>query len=147
MGYDIFVSNDLERFVAAQDAGGTYDHALRELRAGQKRSHWMWFVFPQIAGLGRSSTAQAFAMSGVEEARDYLAHPVLGPRLLECAQALTALEADDPVVVLGSTDAMKLRSSMTLFARAAPDQPVFRQVLDQYFDGELDAMTVQILGS
>jgi uncharacterized protein (DUF1810 family) len=136
------MDHDLERFVQAQDAGGTYEQALGELRDGRKRSHWMWFVFPQIAGLGRSSTAQHYAIADLDEAQAYLAHPVLGPRLLECAHALTELETDDPVDVLGSIDAMKLRSSMTLFARAAPEEPVFREVLDQYFGGELDDATV-----
>lgn len=136
------MTHDLERFVAAQDADGTYDQALAELRAGCKRSHWMWFVFPQIAGLGRSSTAQHYAISGLDEAQTYMAHPVLGPRLIACSRALTDLETDDPVDVLGPVDAMKLRSSMTLFARAAPEEPVFREVLDQYFGGELDAATV-----
>ena len=131
----------LQRFVDAQDDGGTYRDALAELRAGRKRSHWMWFVFPQIAGLGRSSTAQHYAISGLDEARAYLAHPVLGPRLLESAGALTELDSTDPVDVLGGIDAQKLRSSMTLFAAAAPDEPVFGQVLEQYFDGALDEAT------
>ena len=135
----------LQRFVDAQDGGGTYDAALRELRAGRKRSHWMWFVFPQIAGLGRSATASHYAISGIEEARAYLAHPVLGPRLVECARALTALGTSDPVAVFGSVDAQKLRSSMTLFAAAAPDEPVFGQVLDQYFGGAHDEATTSRL--
>jgi uncharacterized protein (DUF1810 family) len=133
---------DLERFVEAQDAGGTYEQALAELRAGHKRTHWMWFVFPQIAGLGRSSTAQHFAIRDLDEARAYLAHPTLGPRLLDAAHALVELGSDDPAAVLGSIDALKLRSSMTLFARAAPEEQVFREVLDQYFGGELDDATV-----
>jgi len=139
----------LQRFVDAQDGGGTYDAALRELRAGRKRSHWMWFVFPQIAGLGRSATAQHYAISGLDEARAYLAHPVLGPRLVECAAALTALDGTDPVTVLGGVDAQKLRSSMTLFARAAAtaeQREVFTAVLDQYFDGQEDPETVRLLG-
>ncbi len=131
---------DLERFVRAQD-GGVYDQALRELRAGDKRGHWMWFVFPQIAGLGRSPMAQRYAVSGLEEARAYLAHPVLGPRLVECAQALLELSGRDPVRVLGSVDAVKLRSSMTLFEAAAPDERVFAEVLERYFDGERDEAT------
>ena len=131
----------LQRFVDAQDRDGTYEQALRELRAGRKRSHWMWFVFPQVAGLGRSGTAQYYAVSGLDEARAYLAHPVLGPRLRECAAALTQLGAADPVAVFGSVDAQKLRSSMTLFASAAPDEPVFGQVLDQYFGGTPDDAT------
>lgn len=134
---------DLQRFVDAQRS--TYDQALAELRAGQKRTHWMWFVFPQIAGLGSSGMAQRFALAGLEEARAYVAHPVLGPRLVECARALTDLDVDDPVQVMGSIDAQKLRSSMTLFARAAPDQPVFRQVLDHYFVGMEDDATTSRL--
>ena len=135
----------LRRFVDAQDSGGTYEQALAELRAGSKRSHWMWFVFPQVAGLGRSPTAQHFAVSGLVEARAYLAHPVLGPRLLEAAHALTALPGGDPARVLGPVDAVKLRSSMTLFAAANPDEPVFVQVLDQYFAGERDQATTSRL--
>jgi uncharacterized protein (DUF1810 family) len=136
---------DLQRFVDAQDAGGTYDTALRELRNGAKRSHWMWFVFPQIAGLGRSATAQRYALPGLDAARAYLAHPVLGPRLLECTSALARLAGTDAVRVFGSIDAQKLRSSMTLFARAAPDEPLFRQVLDQYFNGAEDDSTTSRL--
>jgi uncharacterized protein (DUF1810 family) len=135
-------SSDLARFVDAQDAGGTYDVALRELRAGRKRSHWMWFVFPQVEGLGRSATAQRFAVRGLPEARAYVAHPVLGPRLVEAARALVEQPSDDPVEVLGSTDAMKLRSSMTLFAAADPDQPVFGEVLARFFGGEADQATL-----
>jgi uncharacterized protein (DUF1810 family) len=135
----------LQRFVEAQDRDGTYDQALRELRAGRKRSHWMWFVFPQIAGLGRSGTAQHYAVSGLAEARAYLAHPVLGARLRECAAALTGLDATDPVSVFGPVDAQKLRSSMTLFAAAAPDEPAFRAVLDQYFGGTPDEATTSRL--
>ena len=130
----------LERFVGAQD-GGVYEQALRELRAGAKLGHWMWFVFPQVAGLGRSSTAQHYALAGLEEARAYLAHPVLGPRLVECAQALLELSGRDPVRVLGSVDAVKLRSSMTLFEAAAPDERVFAEVLERWFDGERDEAT------
>ncbi len=133
---------DLDRFVAAQDAGGTYDAALRELRAGRKTSHWMWFVFPQVAGLGRSSVAQHFAVSGLAEARAYLAHPVLGPRLVAAARALAELPGTDPVAVLGSVDAQKLRSSMTLFARADPGEQVFLDVLERYFAGAEDGATL-----
>jgi uncharacterized protein (DUF1810 family) len=132
---------DLQRFVDAQDAGDTYAEALRELRSGYKRGHWMWFVFPQIAGLGRSQTAQHFAISGLPEAVAYLAHPVLGPRLRECARALTELTETDAVKVFGPIDAQKLQSSMTLFSLAAPDEQVFRDVLDQYFAGTSDAGT------
>ncbi len=134
---------DLGRFVEAQ--AHTYDKALAELRAGQKRTHWMWFVFPQIAGLGRSGMAQRFAVRDLEEARAYLEHPLLGRRLVECARALTALDTEDPVEVFGSVDAMKLHSSMTLFARATPDEPVFREVLDHYFGGAEDDSTTSRL--
>jgi uncharacterized protein (DUF1810 family) len=135
----------LQRFVDAQDGGGTYAAALAELRAGRKRSHWMWFVFPQIAGLGRSATAQHYAISGADEARAYLAHPVLGARLVECARALVELDGTDPVAVLGSVDAQKLRSSMTLFAAVAPDEPLFGQVLDRYFGSAPDPATTSRL--
>ncbi len=138
-------SHRLQRFVAAQDAAGTYERALSELRAGRKRSHWMWFVFPQIAGLGHSANARMYAISSLAEAKAYIAHPLLGPRLLECTSALLALECTSAVEILGGIDAVKLRSSMTLFAAAAPDEPLFVQVLDRYFDGEGDAATVQRL--
>ena len=131
----------LQRFVDAQEAGGTFDAALRELRSGRKTSHWMWFVFPQIAGLGHSGTARFYAIGSLDEARAYLAHPVLGPRLVECAGALLDVESSEAEVVLGSIDAMKLRSSMTLFARADPAQPVFAEVLDRYFGGQADGAT------
>ena len=136
--------HDLQRFVDAQDDMRTYDTALAELRAGRKRSHWMWFVLPQLAGLGMSSTAQHFGIHGLAEARAYLAHPVLGPRLRDCAGALTDLDTADPVAVLGPVDALKLRSSMTLFARAEPGEPVFRQVLERFYDGE-DPATLALL--
>ena len=134
---------DLERFVAAQDQGGAYETALAELRAGRKTSHWIWFIFPQIAGLGRSPMAQRYAIASLDEARAYSEHPVLGPRLAECAQALAGLGGHDPVAVLGGIDAVKLRSSMTLFARAAPDEPVFARVLEQYFGGDPDPETLR----
>jgi uncharacterized protein (DUF1810 family) len=138
--------HDLQRFVAAQDRGGTYERALRELRAGRKTSHWMWFVFPQIAGLGRSETARAYAIASLEEARAYLAHPVLGPRLREAAQALADLPGErDARSVLGEIDALKLRSSMTLFAAAAPGEPLFARVLGRYFDGMRDQATTRLL--
>lgn len=139
---------DLSRFVTAQDQDGTYAVALAELRAGRKRTHWMWFVLPQLAGLGRSATAQHYALAGVSEARDYLAHPVLGPRLRECARALTALPGHDAASVLGGVDAQKLRSSMTLFAQAAADdddRATFAAVLEQYFDGAPDELTLRLL--
>jgi uncharacterized protein (DUF1810 family) len=132
---------DLERFVAAQDAGGTYDHAVAELRRGRKTSHWMWFVFPQIAGLGLSPVSRRFAISSLEEARAYLAHPVLGPRLTECAGVLAQTPGRTAERIFGDIDAMKLRSSMTLFLRADPGQPLFARVLDQYFDSSPDPAT------
>jgi uncharacterized protein (DUF1810 family) len=134
---------DLQRFVDAQRS--SYDSAVSELRAGRKTSHWMWFVFPQIAGLGRSPTAQRYAVGSLAEARAYLAHPVLGPRLLECARNLTELEGTSAPAVFGGIDAQKLRSSMTLFARADAEQPLFRQVLAQYFDGDDDRATLERL--
>jgi uncharacterized protein (DUF1810 family) len=137
------VTRDLERFVSAQDRSGTYGRALAELRAGRKTSHWMWFVFPQVAGLGRSAMAQEYAVASVDEARAYLAHPVLGPRLLDCCSVLLDLPGSDPFAVLGQVDATKLRSSMTLFERAAPDEPVFGRVLERYFEGERDGATLE----
>ena len=143
-----WMASDLTRFLTAHEEGGTCATALAELRSGRKRSHWMWFVFPQVAGLGRSATAQRYAISGIDEARDYLAHPVLGPRLVECARALTVLPGDDPIAVLGGVDAQKLCSSMTLFVRAADkdeDCATFRAVLDRYFGGADDQETVRRL--
>ena len=136
---------DLVRFVEAQDSGGTYATALAELRRGHKASHWMWFVLPQVAGLGQSPTAVYYGVRGLEEARAYLAHPVLGPRLLECVDVLDVLDATDPVDVLGGIDAVKLRSSMTLFAHAAADEETkrhFSAVLDHYFGGAEDPATL-----
>jgi uncharacterized protein (DUF1810 family) len=132
---------ELSRFTAAQDAGGTYHQAVAELRRGQKTGHWIWFIFPQIAGLGRSPTSQRFAISSLAEARAYHAHPVLGPRLLECAAIVAQLAGRSAEQVFGSLDAQKLRSSMTLFLRAAPDEPVFGEVLAKYFGGVPDAAT------
>ena len=132
---------DLARFVAAQDRGGTYAQALSELRRGRKTSHWMWFVFPPIAGLGFSATSQRYALSTLEEARAYLAHPVLGPRLLECAEAVDATSGRTAEQIFGGIDAQKLRSSMTLFLRAAPEHAVFHRVLDRFFHGAPDAAT------
>ena len=136
----------LERFVDAQDAGGTYARAVQELQAGRKVSHWMWFVFPQIAGLGHSSIAREYAISGPDEARAYLSHPVLGARLVECAQILTSTTGVSAVDIFGPVDAMKLRSSMTLFASVAePGQGVFREVLGQFFGGVEDEATASRL--
>ena len=132
----------LRRFVEAQDAGGTYDAALAELRRGRKSGHWMWFVFPQVAGLGSSPTAREYAISGLDEARAYLAHPVLGPRLLQSARALLDGPGGDAAEILGPVDAMKLRSSMTLFLRAAGNGGMtFEAVLARFFAGEPDEAT------
>ena len=138
------MSFDLERFVSAQD-GDTYDTALRELRAGDKRSHWMWFVFPQLAGLGISPTAQRYALPGLPEARAYLDHPVLGPRLRESCEALLGVQDRSAAQILGGIDAVKLRSSMTLFLRADPAGVLFAAVLERYFDGIPDQRTEALL--
>jgi uncharacterized protein (DUF1810 family) len=135
----------LARFVAAQDAYRTYDDATAELRRGRKTSHWMWFVFPQIAGLGFSPTAQRYAICSLDEARAYLAHPVLGPRLIECTGIVAATEGRTAEQIFGEIDAMKLRSSMTLFLRAAPSEPGFARVLGAYFDGEPDPATDRLI--
>ena len=135
---------DLERFVRAQI--GSYETALWEIRRGRKCSHWMWYVFPQIAGLGMSSTAQYYAIQDLQEAEEYLAHPILGPRLLEISRALLDLETNDAYAVFGWPDDLKLRSSMTLFSCAAVDEPVFQQVLDKYYGGEPDERTLSLLG-
>jgi len=134
---------DLARFVAAQDADGTYHRATAELRAGSKVSHWMWFVFPQISGLGRSSVSQRYAVSSLAEARAYLAHQVLGPRLVECSAIVAALDGRTAEQIFGGIDAQKLRSSMTLFLHADPGEPIFGRVLDRYFGGQPDPATEQ----
>jgi uncharacterized protein (DUF1810 family) len=136
---------DLERFVSAQDSGGTYGQALAELKLGNKTGHWMWFIFPQIAGLGQSATSRNYAISSLDEARGYLEHDVLGPRLLECAQALTTHAGRSAEDILGGIDARKLQSSMTLFLRAAPGETVFKTVLAQFFDGQPDEATDALL--
>ncbi|SHG24958.1 Uncharacterized protein, DUF1810 family [Jatrophihabitans endophyticus] len=135
----------LERFVDAQD-DATYAQVLVELRAGRKRSHWMWFVFPQLAGLGRSPTAQHFAIASLDEARAYIAHPLLGPRLAECAQLVAASATSDAQTFFGGIDAVKLRSSMTLFDLVA-DAAVFGDVLARYFHGERDPQTLRLAGA
>jgi uncharacterized protein (DUF1810 family) len=132
----------LERFTAAQDSGGTYRRAVAELRAGRKVSHWMWFIFPQVQGLGRSAASREFAISSLDEARAYLRHPVLGPRLAESARIVAGTEGRSAEEIFGPVDAMKLRSSMTLFAAAAPDEPVFSEVLRKYFGGKPDEATL-----
>src|SRR4051794_25842805 len=134
---------DLARFTSAQE--GVYARALAEIRRGDKRSHWMWFIFPQIDGLGFSSTARHFAIKSAEEARHYLAHPVLGPRLLECAQAVLAVEGRSASEIFGSPDDLKLKSCMTLFESVARQDSLFGQVLDKYYQGKRDARTHEIL--
>ena len=136
---------DLDRFVDAQ-AGGVHERALAELRSGQKRSHWMWFVFPQLRGLGRSETSRFYGLDGLAEAVAYLADPVLGPRVREAFEAVLAAPGD-AVGILGSIDAMKLRSSATLLARAAPADPLFPAVLERFFDGAPDTATDALLAA
>lgn len=139
------VAHDLERFVTAQ--ADVYPGALAELRRGRKTGHWISFIFPQVAGLGRSEPSRVYAVASLDEARAYLAHPVLGPRLLECATAVLAVDGRSAIEILGTIDTVKLRSSMTLFHRAGPDEPVFRQVLDRFYGGAPDPATDAILGT
>ena len=136
---------DLRRFVAAQDADGAYEQAAAELRRGRKTSHWIWFVFPQVAGLGHSWMSHKFAISSLEEARAYLAHPVLGRRLIECAAIVAQTQGRTVEQIFGSIDALKLRSCVTLFLRADPGEPVFGEVLARYFDGEPDPATDRLI--
>jgi uncharacterized protein (DUF1810 family) len=136
---------ELERFVAAQDEGQTYQQALMELRHGHKRGHWIWFVFPQLAGLGSSSMSERYAMRSRDEARAYLQHPVLGKRLVDCAEALLELDSDDPVAVMGTVDSLKLRSSMTLFASVPDANPVFERVLARFYHAQPDVLTQRLL--
>lgn len=135
---------DLNRFVTAQEP--VYDAVVRELAAGRKSSHWMWFIFPQLRGLGRSSTATFYGIASAAEALAYWRHPLLGARLLECCSVLLRIKGKTALEVLGSPDDMKLRSSMTLFERAAPDATVFAQVLELYFDGQRDSRTLELVG-
>jgi uncharacterized protein (DUF1810 family) len=136
--------HDLARFLQAQEQ--IYEQALSEIRSGRKRTHWMWFVFPQFDGLGFSPTARLYAIKSVAEAEAYLAHPVLGPRLLESVQAALKVEGRSASEVFGSPDDMKLRSCATLFASVAPAEPVFKQLLEQYFGGNPDDRTLLLLG-
>ncbi|BBZ28698.1 calpastatin [Mycolicibacterium madagascariense] len=143
-------AHDLQRFVDAQDRGGTYDAAVAELRSGRKRSHWMWFVFPQLRGLGRTETATYYGIGSRDEAVAYLAHDVLGPRLRRCAQLVASSGAPTAEQLMGHVDGLKLRSSMTLFAEAAGDvgdAGDFVAVLEKYYGGEPDPMTLRLLGS
>jgi uncharacterized protein (DUF1810 family) len=137
------VAYDLERFVQAQ--AGMHERVVAELRAGRKTGHWMWFVFPQVAGLGRSEMSRFYAIASLDEARAYLAHPVLGPRLRECATIVAATQGRSAEAIFGAIDATKLRSCMTLFLRAAPDDTAFAAVLDGFFDGLADPATDELL--
>lgn len=143
-------SHDLARFVRAQDApagaGSIYDMALAELRAGEKKTHWMWFVLPQLRGLGTSEMSQKYAIVSLAEARAYIAHPVLGPRLRECVAALNALEGRTAFQIFGRPDDRKFRACITLFGYATGDNKVFETALNKYFPGGVDKQTVKMLG-
>ena len=134
---------NLQRFVDAQDR--VYNEVYSELRHGRKQSHWMWFVFPQIAGLGHSPIARTYAISSLEEAKAYLRHPILGPRLMECTQLVLEVSERTIHEIFGSPDDMKFRSSMTLFARAAPENPLFENALKKYYGGVHDPLTLELL--
>jgi uncharacterized protein (DUF1810 family) len=136
--------HDLKRFVQAQD--DDYDQALAEIRSGRKRSHWMWYIFPQFDGLGFSSTSRRYAIKSIAEAEAYLSHPVLGPRLRDCAEAVLRVDGRAALEIFGSPDDMKLKSCATLFARVSPAGSVFDRLLDKYFQGERDDKTLRLLG-
>ena len=135
--------HDLRRFIEAQQ--GVYEQARDELAAGLKRSHWMWFVFPQLRSLGRSATAQHYGLASAAEAAAYWHHPVLGPRLLECTRVVLAVRGKSALQIFGAPDDLKFRSSMTLFERVAPEQPAFAQAIERYFAGERDPLTLELL--
>jgi uncharacterized protein (DUF1810 family) len=135
---------DLKRFVRAQESD--YKRALEEIAAGRKRSHWMWYIFPQFAGLGLSSTSRHYAIGSLDEARAYLADPILGPRLIECAGATLSVKGRSALDIFGSPDDMKLRSSVTLFSLVSPENSVFHRVLEKYFDGMGDQRTLDLVG-
>jgi uncharacterized protein (DUF1810 family) len=138
------VPEDLTRFVLAQEAD--YETALSEIRSGRKRSHWMWYIFPQYEGLGQSAMSLRYAIRSRAEADAYLMHPVLGPRLIECAEAVVSVEGRSAFEIFGNPDDMKLRSCATLFAYVSPPGSVFERLLDRYFRGERDAETLRLLG-
>lgn len=138
------MNSDISRFTQAHK--GSYDSALREIRNGRKESHWMWYIFPQIHGLGKSGISQYYAIQGIDEAKSFLKDSYLGGNLLEICRALLDLQEDNPRVVFGRPDDMKLKSCMTLFAYISEDGSVFHQVLDKYFDGKTDKRTLSILG-
>ncbi|MHB1534347.1 MAG: DUF1810 domain-containing protein [Acidimicrobiales bacterium] len=143
MTFNIDDPYHLGRFVTAQDDGGTFERAVAELHRGHKTSHWMWFVFPQISGLGQSPMSRTFAISSLKEAKAYLRHPVLGPRLLTCTSIVAGTQGRSAEDIFGVIDAQKLRSCMTLFSLAAPAEPLFAQVLHRFFDGVADPATDQ----
>ena len=138
-----FMKSDLSRFVSAQE--GVYARALEEIRAGRKSSHWIWYIFPQLRGLGHSYNADFYGIQDMTEAADYLRHPTLGPRLIEISRALLALPGSHATAVMGSPDDMKLRSSMTLFSMVPGADPVFQQVLDKYYKGQKDERTISLV--
>lgn len=139
---DVMVESNLQRFLDAQR--GDYELALSEIKGGRKYSHWMWYIFPQIAGLGHSSTAQYYAIADLAEAKAYLSHPLLGSRLKEISKALLGLDETDPVNILGGIDAIKLRSCMTLFHLAVPEEKIFMDILAKFYNGTLDELTVDL---
>jgi len=136
-------TNTLDKFIKAQDK--LFQVAFEEIKNGKKKSHWMWFIFPQIKGLGFSEMSHYYAIENLQEAQEYLNHPVLGKRLMEISSALLQLATDDPNLVFGSPDDMKLRSSMTLFASVTHTDGIFKQVLEKYFNGKMDPKTLRIV--
>ncbi len=136
---------DLERFVAAQ--AGDFDRALAEIKGGRKRSHWIWYVFPQIDGLGFSSMSRRYAIKSIDEARAYLAHPILGPRLVEICESTLAVDGKSARDIFGSPDDMKVKSCSTLFASVSPPNSVFERLLEKYFHRERDGKTLELIGS
>ena len=142
MNVDLF---DLKRFVKAQDAYDSYDIALKEIKDGRKQSHWMWYIFPQIAGLGMTATSHKYSIMSLNEAKAYIAHPYLGGNLINISKVLLSLDENDPYKIFGSPDYLKLCSSMTLFAEAAPEEEVFQKVIEKYYGGKKDERTLAIL--
>jgi len=136
-------SNELERFVHAQDPA--WEHVVEELEEGAKQTHWMWFVFPQLRGLGRSDLARRFGIASLAEAEAYMAHPLLGPRLRQCCEILEGLQGRTALAIFGAVDELKLRSCLTLFERAAPHEPVFTHLLEKYFGSQRDAATLALM--
>jgi uncharacterized protein (DUF1810 family) len=136
--------HNLSRFVAAQ--ADCYDQVLSEIKTGRKRSHWMWYIFPQFDGLGFSSTSKRYSIKSIDEARAYLGHPVLGPRLMDCAEAVLGIEGRSALEIFGSPDDMKLRSCATLFACVSPAGSAFHRLLDKYYQGDRDRMTLRLSG-